>query len=277
MNKKIRVVAIIQARYGSTRLPGKVLLDLAGQPVLVRVVERTRHAGTLDEVVVATSTQPQDDQIVRLCQERGYAFFRGNLYDVLDRYYQAASNAQADIVVRITADCPVIDPGLIDETVRLLLDDSLNALSEFDFAATRLPPPWKRTYPIGLDVEACTFATLHQAWQKADQPYQREHVMPYIYDGVTLQPQTPKLHVGISAHGYRIAILQYESDYGALRWAVDTAEDLTLMREIYARFDGRDDFGWEEILALWEREPQLGQINAHVRHKTLHDVEKPTK
>ncbi len=282
-----KTVAIIQARMASTRLPGKVLLDIAGQPMLVRVVERSRRAQTLDQVVVATTTDPSDDPIAALCAERGYPCTRGSQHDVLDRYYQTARRYQADIIVRLTADCPVMDPDLIDETVRALF--GTNALLEhsetgnheaqivFDFAANRLPPPWGRSYPIGLDIEVCTFAALERAWAEAAQPYQREHVMPYLYEdersvhfsSLQLIPPHPQAPPGF----FRVLHLHHIPDYGTLRWTVDTAEDLELVRAIFSRFPGRDDFSWREVLALFEREPELAALNAGVRHKGYTDVD----
>lgn len=266
-------VAIIQARMSSSRLPGKVLLEIAGQPMLVHVVERTRRAQTVHQVVVATTTDPSDDPIQHLCQARGYPFYRGSLHDVLDRYYQAARQFQAEVIVRITADCPLIDPGVIDHTVRAFFGGTNPP--RWDFAANRLPPPWKRTYPIGLDTEVCTFAALEQAWQKADELYQREHVMPYLYqnspvfDSLNLPPQLPPLQPG----QFRLLLVNHSPDYGAFRWTVDTPADLELVRQIFARFPGRDDFTWQEVLRLFEQEPRLAQINAHVLHKTAFDVD----
>ncbi|MCJ7583905.1 MAG: glycosyltransferase family protein [Anaerolineales bacterium] len=275
-----RTIAIIQARMGATRLPGKVLHDIAGQPMLVRVVERTRRASLLDGFVVATTTEVQDDALYELCRERGYSCYRGEQQDVLDRYYQAARQTGADVIVRITADCPVIDPLLINETVQLVTGHYSLVTDHFDFAANRLPPPWGRTYPIGLDVEACTFAALERAWQEATEPYQREHVMPYLYEGVNLQPATcnlqlatRNLQLGTSPSGFRVALLNHDPDYGALRWTVDTPEDLELIRLVYARFGGRDDFGWREILALFEREPELTKLNALINAKGMTESE----
>jgi len=265
---------------GATRLPGKVLHDIAGQPMLVRVVERTRRASLLDGFVVATTTEVQDDALYELCRERGYPCYRGEQQDVLDRYYQAARQTGADIIVRITADCPVIDPLLINETVQLVTGHYSLVTDHFDFAANRLSPPWGRTYPIGLDVEACTFAALERAWQEATEPYQREHVMPYLYEGVNLQPATcnsqpatRNLQKGVSPRGFHIALLNHDPDYGALRWTVDTPEDLELIRLIYARIGGRDDFGWREILALFEREPELAKLNALINAKGMTESE----
>jgi spore coat polysaccharide biosynthesis protein SpsF len=262
-----RIVAIIQARMGASRLPGKPLLDLGGQPMLQRVVTRTRRARLLDGLVVATTTEAEDAAIAEYCRTQDLPFYRGSLHDVLDRFYQAARLQAAEVIVRITADCPVIDPALIDAATALLIEGWPQVT--LDFAATRLPPPWRRTYPIGLDVEVCTFAALERAWREADQPYHREHVLPYLYEGVTLD--AAPVARGVSRRGFRIAQLNHHPDCGALRWTVDTAEDLELLRQVYARFGGRDDFSWQEVLALFEREPELGQINAHVKHKSFKD------
>ena len=248
----MRTIAIIQARMNSSRLPGKVLLDIAGQPMLARVIERARRAKTVDEVMVATTTDSSDDRIEAFCGERGYLVYRGDMFDVLDRFYGAARLAQAEVIVRITADCPVIDPAAIDRVVETF--HSTGA----DFACNRLPPPWKRTWPIGLDTEVCSFAGLERAWKEAELPYEREHVMPYFYD-----PEGR----------FTVVVVDHDPDYGTLRWTVDTAEDLALLREIFTRFDGSDTFTWEDVLALMEREPQLAQINAGVRHKIGTEVD----
>ncbi len=265
-----RTVAIIQARMASSRLPGKVLRDIAGEPMLARVVARTRRARTLDEVVVATTTDASDDPVADFCAGREIPFLRGSPMDVLDRYYQAARQFGAEIVVRITADCPVIDPALVDQVVEVFLEGG------FDFACNRLPPPFTRTYPIGLDTEVCAFAALERAWREADQPFHREHVMPYLYEGVTLRPSTlstARLATGTSPRGFRIAQLHHHPDYGHYRWTVDTTEDLEFIRQVYARFGGRDAFSWQDVLALVQREPKLTAINARVPHKTLRDVD----
>ena len=265
-------IAIIQARMGSQRLPGKVLLDIAGQPMLARVYERTHLASALDQVVVATTTQPDDNPIAEMCTQRGYPCYRGSLSDVLDRYYQSARGFNAQVIVRITADCPLIDPQVIDRTVAaffchtaaqdvLLFDGKPPAPTTasagssqpaYDFAANRLPPPWGRTYPIGLDTEVCTFTALETAWKEANLPHQREHVMPFFYDN----PQR-----------FRVLLVNAEQDFGRLRWTVDTPEDLELVRRIYAAFAGRDDPSWLEVLDLFERRPEFAQLNAGVAAK----------
>jgi spore coat polysaccharide biosynthesis protein SpsF len=262
-----RVVAIIQGRMSSSRLPGKILADIAGQPMLQRVFIRTSRAATVTETIFATTTDPSDDPVAKYCEFSGIPFTRGNLYDVLDRYYQAAKQAKADVVVRITADCPLIDPTLIDDVVNTLLEN------EYDFVCNRLPPPWPRTYPIGLDVEACTFKVLKKAWNEAKEPQHREHVMPCFYEGVDLSVVSRRLSEGISPRGFRIALLNHTTDFGDYRWTVDTPEDLEFIRQVYNHFDGRDDFTWKEVLDLVHNEPQLMQINANVKHKTLKDID----
>jgi len=170
------IIGIIQARMSSKRLPGKVMRDICGKTMLERVLSRAQQAHSLSQVIIATTTDPSDDPIAEFCQKIGCECFRGSLHDVLDRFYQAAKHYQADVVVRFTADCPLLDPELIDLTVQSFLQ------ANADFAANRLPPPFKRTYPIGLDTEVCSFAALERAWKEAEQVYEREHVMPYLYD-----------------------------------------------------------------------------------------------
>ena len=248
-----RTVAIIQGRMSSSRLPGKILLDIAGEPMLLRVVERARQARSVDPVVFATTVDPTDDPVETCCRKNGVPCFRGNLPDVLDRYYQAAKTYSADTIVRITADCPLLDPGLVDETVALF--NSTGA----DFAANRLPPPYHRTYPIGLDVEVCSFAALERAWKEASALHDREHVMPYLYE----------------VEGrFKVAVLDNPVDHGSLRWTVDTAQDLELVRQVYARLAGNLEFTWLDVLAVFEREPGLADINARVEHRSMYDVDR---
>jgi len=249
-------IAIIQGRMSSSRLPGKVMLDLAGEPMLMRVVERVRLAKSLDGLVVATTLDPTDDALEAFCHQNGIPCFRGSLPDVLDRFYQAAKVYRAGVIVRITADCPLVDPGLIDETVNLFHQAGA------DFAANRLPPPFQRTYPIGLDVEVCSFAALERAWTEATQQHDREHVLPYLYE----------------VEGrFKVAVLNYNQDFGKLRWTVDTPQDLELVRQVYRRLAGRPDFSWLDVLAIFEREPDLAGINSNVKHKTMFDVDQRYK
>jgi len=196
---------------GASRLPGKVLMDIAGKPMLAWVIERARQSKRIDEIVVATTKEPADEAIAQLCSSKGIRFFRGSTYDVLDRYYQAAKYFQADVIVRLTADCPLLDPEVIDLTISELVNRSL------DFATNRLPPPWKRTYPLGLDVEVVSFNALERAWKEAKEPFEREHVLPYLYneDG-----------------RFKISVLNADADYSSQRWTVDTPEDLEVIRTV---------------------------------------------
>jgi spore coat polysaccharide biosynthesis protein SpsF len=240
-----KIVAIIQARMGSTRLPGKVLAEIRGHPMLWYVVERTRAAETLDKVVVATTTQPADNVIVEFCREQGIDCFRGSEPDVLDRYYHAAREQSADAVVRITSDCPLIDPRIVDKTVRAFIAERP------DYASNRIVP----TFPRGLDTEVMSFGTLEVAWREARQPYQRTHVTPFIYEN-------PDRFTILSVTG--------EHDYSAYRWTVDTPQDLELVRAVYARLGG-EGFVLNDVVRLMEREPELADINRSVAQKALHE------
>ncbi|MBZ5599815.1 MAG: glycosyltransferase family protein [Acidobacteriia bacterium] len=230
---------------GSTRLPGKVLLDLGGETVLARVVRRLNRATLVDEVVVATTDSAADDAIVRECERLGILSFRGSESDVLDRYYQTARACGAEVVVRITSDCPLIDPELVDETIRIFLE------KHADYGSNVFP----RTYPRGLDTEVFTAAALERAWRDAREPHQREHVTPYF-------SEHPEL--------VRLVFARGQADYSGYRWTLDTAEDLELLRALYSRLGNRDTFHWRDALAVMEREPELAELNTHVMQKSIH-------
>jgi spore coat polysaccharide biosynthesis protein SpsF len=230
---------------GSTRLPGKVLTDLGGVTVLARVVRRVQRAKLIAEVIVATTDLTNDDPIVEECADLGVAYFRGSESDVLDRYYQASKAFGSEAVVRITSDCPLIDPQLVDEMVQVFIS------SEADYASNVIP----RTYPRGLDAEAFTAEALTWAWLEAREPHQREHVTPYLYE----HPEV-----------FEMASASADMDYSQYRWTLDTPEDLGLIRAIYSRFHNRDDFDWKEVLALMEREPDLADLNSHVVQKAVY-------
>jgi spore coat polysaccharide biosynthesis protein SpsF len=242
----MNTLAIIQARMGSTRLPGKVLLDLGGATVLTRVVRRLQRSQQINRIVVATTTAPADEAIVSECESLQVSCFRGSEDDVLDRYYQAARLYSGGAVVRITADCPLIDPTLVDETIRVFKDERA------DYASDVLP----RSYPRGLDSEVFTSAALERAWREAREPYQREHVTPYLYE-----------HPEI----FRLASARGGKDYTHYRWTLDTPEDLELLRAFYSRFDNRDDFRWQDVIALMAREPELAELNSQVLQKSLRE------
>ncbi len=240
----LNVVAIIQARMGSTRLQGKVLKDLCGDTVLGRVVTRTRRATLLNDVIVATTTRPADDAIVRECQRLRTRVFRGNEDDVLDRYYLAAIESKADIVVRITSDCPLVDPDVTNRTIRAFLD------SAADYASNSL----ERTYPRGLDVEVVHFSALERAWREASHPSQREHVTPFLY-------QNP--------NRFKLESVKYQKNYSWYRWTLDVPEDLEFLRALYGRRADMVDLSWLDILQILQLEPQLTTINQHVQQRKV--------
>jgi spore coat polysaccharide biosynthesis protein SpsF len=240
------MVAIIQARMGSTRLPGKVLLDLLGEPMLARVVNRTRQSRMLNEVVVATTVQPDDEAIVRLCSKRCWPWFRGSEDDVLDRYYQAARKHKADVIIRITSDCPLIEPEIVDRVVQEFLERQ----PEVDYASNTWP---RRTFPRGLDAEVMRLDVLERAWHEDCNPAWREHVTPYIYRN----PGRFRIHNVIN-----------QVDYSAMRWTVDTPEDLAFVRRIYDYF-GHDCFSWREVLTVLEEHPEWVGMNQHVKQKVI--------
>src|SRR6266567_6285923 len=199
----------------STRLPGKVLMDLGGHTVLSRVVRRLRRASRLHEIVVATTGSPQDTAIVEACYGLGVPCFCGSEEDVLDRYLRAAEKFGADAVVRITSDCPLIEPGLVDEVIQCFFE------KHADFSCNVMP----RTYPRGLDAEVFTIEALRKAWKISDQPHQREHVTPLFYERTDI---------------FRSVVVRVEPDYSRYRWTLDTPEDLRLIRAIYSHFKGGD-------------------------------------
>jgi spore coat polysaccharide biosynthesis protein SpsF len=242
----LKVVAIVQARMGSTRLPGKVLKDLEGETMLARVVQRLRRATLIDEVLIATTDEKADDAIVTECRRCSVPVFRGDEKDVLDRYFRAAQLTKAEVVVRITADCPLIDPQVTDKTVGAFKEQSP------DYASNCIV----RTYPRGLDTEVMTVRALERAWRTANKPHERAHVTPYIYE----HPDEFKL---LSVTG--------AEDYSGHRWTVDTPEDLEFVRAIYARFKDQPEFGGPDVLDLVASEPALAELNQSILQKALHE------
>ena len=280
----MKTVAIIQARMSASRLPGKVMLMINDRPMLEWVVQRTMRAQRVNEVVVATTIDSSDDPVFEFCRQKNYQVSRGSVYDVLDRYYQTAKHFKADVIVRITSDCPLIDPSLIDQTMQFFLSvpeplktHSKLAIPRLDFVTNRLPPPWGRTYPIGLDIEAFTFDVLEQANMRAISQHQREHVTPYFYEDTPADQLKYQIHgssysIAITPDGHHIALLHHTPDFGNLRWTVDTPEDLDLVRKIVSYFPD-DAFTWLEVLSLVQKKPKLTQINVQIQHKTHLDVD----
>ncbi len=232
------ITAILQARLSSTRLLGKVMLPLAGRPMIERQFERMRRATSLERIVLATSDDVSDAPLAALCKELGVDCYRGSLTDVLDRYYQAALVFGATVVVRITGDCPLIDPQVIDKVV------AARQAAGVDYASNAIKP----SYPDGLDVEVMRMSVLEAAWREAKLPSEREHVTPFIWN----RPQR-----------FSLLNVQGEVDLSALRWTVDTPNDYVFVCRVYDALYARNPgFRTEDVLALLRRESSLGELNA---------------
>lgn len=232
------IVAVLQARATSSRLPGKVLKPILGTPMLAHQIARIRRSKRIGTLVLATSADGSDDPVAALAASLGIECFRGSLEDVLDRFYRAAVSHRPEHVVRLTGDCPLADPDVIDRAVALHLE------SGADYTSNCLEATW----PDGLDVEVCRFAALEQAWKEAALPSQREHVMPFI----NRQPQR-----------FRIVHLKDAVDRSAMRWTVDEPDDFEFIRRVYeALHPANPAFGTADVLALLERDPDLAALNA---------------
>lgn len=239
-------VVIIQARMGSTRLPGKVLKEIGDRPMLWHVHERTNYATFIDTVVVATSIESQDDVVAQFCADHDIRCYRGSETDVLDRYYQAASEVDATTVVRITADCPLMTPAAIDRVVQQYES------SEAAYVSNILD----RTYPDGLDVEVFDMSTLETAWEESDTPEEREHVTPWIHDSESVDCENVANPVDVWAYDF--------AEPGTIpRWTVDYPEDMEFVREVYDRLtqSGHWVFGQLSVLELLEQNPELVATN----------------
>jgi spore coat polysaccharide biosynthesis protein SpsF len=242
----MKIGAVIQARMGSSRLPGKVMLPLADRPVIDHVIERVRQCVRLNEITIATTPAAVDDVLVERAERNGVRWFRGSADDVLSRYYFAARESALDVVVRITSDCPLIDPFVTGEIVDAF------AAAAADIASNAGDEPRDRTYPRGLDAEVFSFAALAEAYERATAPYQREHVTSYLYE-------TRRAHV----HRHPV-------DYSRYRWTLDVEDDYRLLLAIYGHFyRGAHDFYWKDILALMVARPDLADLNAHVEQTKL--------
>ena len=232
------VLAIVQARCSSSRLPGKVLCDVLGKPMIIRELERLKRSRELTDVVLATSTDASDDELAQTAAEM-VSVYRGNLNDVLDRYYQCAKEHRADHVVRITGDCPVIDWRLVDEVIRQHLDERNDYTS------------LSGKFPDGLDTEVFKFSVLETAWKNAKLTSEREHVTLYI-----------KNH----SETFKIRRRDSESDWSNLRWTVDEPRDLQFIRRVFEElYPSNSDFSMQDILGLLSRHPELNEINQGIQ------------
>ncbi len=237
----------MQARLSSTRLPGKVMKRICDKPVIQHIWERLKLSQTIDQIVVATTTNPKDEEIVELCCHESLPFYRGSEEDTLSRYYEAATTFGGQIIVRVTSDCPLIDPFILDAMIQLYKTSPYACVSNAGLNQSH------RTFPRGLDAEIFGYNVLKEAQEKSDQPYQREHVTPYIYE-----------------HFPSIYYYKNDIDYSHYRWTLDTNEDLALMEAIYEDlYHGKPDFFLKEILALFKKKPWLQEINKDVIQKQI--------
>ena len=239
---KKTTVAILQARMGSTRLPGKVLKELSGQPVLYHIIKRVEQVPGIDKIIVATTEEQIDNSIENYVNSLGISCFRGSSNNVLDRFYQAATATCADVIIRLTADNPLVDPRVLEQ----LLD--YFAGCGYEYAATS-------GYPIGLGTEIFTYRALATAYKNARLPYEKEHVTPYMY-----------------REGQTVGRLVAPVDQSSLRFTMDTPEDYVFVQRVYdALYHGSHDFYLDDVLALLNKYPNIIKINSHVHQKKLEE------
>ncbi|MED3802746.1 glycosyltransferase family protein [Lysinibacillus xylanilyticus] len=242
----MRVVAIIQARMGSTRLPGKILKEVNGRPLLSYQLERINDSTFIDEFVIATTREEQDDKIVTFCKQQNVSYYRGSETDVLARYYETAVEFNADAIVRITSDCPIIDVQVVDKTIGFFLE-----YGHFDYVSNTL----ERTYPRGLDTEIFTFAALEKAYKEATLERDREHVTAYFYTNSNI---------------FKLANVINDFDYSNFRWTVDTIEDFELIKNIIqALYVKNPRFTLQDTVNVMRENPDWFHINAHIEQKKL--------
>ena len=234
----MKTIALIQARMGSTRLPNKVMKTIGGVPMIELLLTRLAKTKGIDQIIVATSIDDRNLPLVEHIRMLGYTCEQGSENDVLDRYVKAAKKHNADVVVRITGDCPLVDPELVDEVIR-----SFKA-ANVDYFSNTNPP----TYPDGLDIEVCTYKALEQAHQETTEPFDREHVTPYLR----------------KPGKFRTAAMQHSQDLSALRWTVDEPADFMVIEKVFQHFYPRIDFNWTEVLNLQLQQPELFNINQHI-------------
>lgn len=234
----MKIVAIVQARMGSTRLPGKVMKTMAGIPMIELLLARLSRAQELNQVIVATTVDVRDQALVAHVQKLGFACEQGSESDVLDRFVNAAKKHQADVVVRITGDCPLVDPALVDEVVRRFKAADVDYFSNIGPA----------TYPDGLDIEVCRFEALQRACGETSAPYDHEHVTPYLRE----------------SGRFSTASMQHGEDLSGLRWTVDEPADFAVVEKVFQHFAPRTDFSWTDVLGLNQRQPEIFDTNQHI-------------
>lgn len=241
------IICIIQARLGSTRLPGKILMKMGEMPVLWHVIQRVKKSKSVNKIIIATTLEEKDDPIVDFCNQYAIPFFRGSEDDVLDRYYQAAEKFKSKIIVRVTSDCPLVDAQVIDELINLFQK------KHCDYVCNNMPP----NYPHGLDAEVFSFSALEKAWKEAKNQFEREHVTPYIR---------------LNPNKFKIKNLSNKKDLSKIRWTLDFKEDLEALREIYKLLGGKaltHDFTWLDVLKIYNEHPYIRKINKNVNWKEI--------
>lgn len=238
----MKIVTIIQARRGSTRMPDKVLQPVLDQPVILRMIERVKKSKWIGELVIATTTEPEDDEIVGICEQNHIHCFRGHTTDLLDRHYKAALQYHADAVVKIPSDCPLIDPYIIDEALQYYISQYPN----FDYVSNLHPATW----PDGNDVEIVSFSALEKAWKEAKRPLEREHTTPYIWE---------------NPHLFRIGSVKWNTgkDLSTThRWTLDYQNDYDFIKRVYEElYPSNPNFTLQDILNLLDKNPSIAEIN----------------
>lgn len=243
----MKIVAIIQARMTSTRLPGKIMKKVLDKTLLEYQLERVSRSRLIDEVVVATTVNKTDDVIVDLCENLNYSFYRGSEDNVLSRYYEAAKNTNADIIVRLTSDCPLLDPEVIDQVIELFIQKRSN----FDYVSNTLI----RSYPRGMDTEVFSMGTLYKAYINAKDISAKEHVTSYIYSN-------PK--------EFKLENLKCASDLSVHRWTVDTEEDFELIKRIIENlYPVKKEFTLQDCVSLVLENPRWMLLNSHIEQKKV--------
>lgn len=240
----MKTVAIVQARMGSTRLPGKVLKEVLSRPLLSYQIERMKKIQLIDELIIAT-TPNQNEKIVELCEKENVSYFIGSETDVLARYYDAAMQSNADIVVRMTSDCPLIDPNIVNEIIAMYQNGS------YDYVSNTI----QRTFPRGMDAEVFSFAALERAYNEAKIDYEREHVTPYLY---------------LNSDKFKIKQFVQQEDTNEIRLTVDTQEDFELIKLIFeALYQSNPNFMLDDIIDVLHKHPQWLDINKEIEQKKL--------
>ncbi|MCE5181769.1 MAG: aminotransferase class III-fold pyridoxal phosphate-dependent enzyme [Anaerolineaceae bacterium] len=234
----MKIVVLVQARMGSIRLPNKVMKPIMGIPMIELLLSRLSRAKEVNQIVVATSIDERNQPLVDHVRKLGYACEQGSENDVLDRYVQAARAHQADVVVRITGDCPLVDPDLVDECIRRF------KVLDIDYLCNNYPP----TYPDGLDIEVCTLQALEQASKETAKPFDREHVTPYLRE----------------SGRFKVTSMQHSQDLSALRWTVDEPADFAVIEKVFQHFHPRTDFTWGDVLNLQCQQPEIFSINQKI-------------